>query len=459
MLGSAVLIAAGVSVLLMQGPEPSHTASAESIAEVTPISAAERSHIDRRTNSDSGVVFAASTVEPPRIETASLRSESNLIRNDLIAQTSRVTDQLADALRAAGSISVEPLRTELRQDETAMWHFARLEAHVAVPAVAQDMAEKLARALSDAHVKVERKDFGAQGNARLSVRYQGLECADISVVSGASPNPAMQLAALAVVLAGLDPDDYVRELNPDPEMLPLDSSELNGEEETPLPKAPYTGPLQLAIIVDDGGYGGWITEEILAMPNTLTLSILPHAPYSYETATRAKELGFEIMLHMPMENVSGKTTYPGEVTVTMTAAEMLDLTNQALADVPGAVGINNHTGSKFTSNDAAMRLWLDLIKDRDLFFIDSRTTRHAVAFEVADELEIPTAARDLFLDHESGTNYIRARFHQVIDIVKKQGKAIAICHFRRNTVPVLKEMLPVFDQEGIQIVHASTMVR
>ena len=106
-----------------------------------------------------------------------------------------------------------------------------------------------------------------------------------------------------------------------------------------------------------------------------------------------------------------------------------------------------------------MRTWLELIKDRGYFFIDSRTSHSACAYEVADEMEIPSAENELFLDHQSGPDYIRARFKQVIEMVKREGQAICICHFRRNTVPILKAMMPVFEDEGIEIVHASTLVR
>ncbi|MBM3290355.1 MAG: divergent polysaccharide deacetylase family protein [Candidatus Hydrogenedentes bacterium] len=272
---------------------------------------------------------------------------------------------------------------------------------------------------------------------------------------------AFTLAALEVEWSGLDFDRLVEELYPGADVLPLDSTDFRLDAPAPssTPVPPYTGPLRLAIVVDDGGYGGWITEEILAMPNTLTLSILPHAPYSYDTALRATQLGFEVMLHMPMENVSGRTTYPGEITVTMEADRMLELTEQALADVPGAVGINNHTGSKFTSDAAAMRTWLGLIQDRGYFFIDSRTSRYACAFEIAGEMGFVCAENDLFLDHSGAPNAIRARFKQIVELVKRQGQAIGICHFRKNTVPVLKAMMPEFAKEGIEIVHASALVR
>jgi polysaccharide deacetylase 2 family uncharacterized protein YibQ len=273
---------------------------------------------------------------------------------------------------------------------------------------------------------------------------------------------AIEPPTYAMELMGLDPDELVRRLFPELEELPLDSDSLNGDasqQAVPSPQADTPGKLRVAIIVDDGGYGGQITEDILSMTNALTLSILPHARCSADTAKRGAELGFEVMLHMPMENVAGKLTYPGEIKIDMTNEEMLRLTDEALADVPGAVGMNNHTGSRFTSNADAMRTYLAAIKDKGLFFIDSRTTSRATAYEIAQELQIPSAARDLFLDHESGQNYIRARFRQLIEIVKRQGSAIAICHFRKNTVPVLREMLPEFEKNGIEIVHASKLIR
>ncbi|NUM56199.1 MAG: divergent polysaccharide deacetylase family protein [Candidatus Hydrogenedentes bacterium] len=382
-------------------------------------------------------------------------------RNDLTSKTSRIADTIETALRGAGSVYVRAAHTELRQSDTTLWQYTVLHAQFPNAFATSDLTPRLAMAVVDDSVRIEPITGAPSGQTWLSVRYHGIECATVRAFSDVTELPEFKLAALAVEWSGLNPDDIVQEFFPDPESLPLDSTDFKIDAPTPssTPPRPYTGPLRLAIIVDDGGYGGWITEEILALPNTLTLSILPHAPYSYETAQRATELGFEVMLHMPMENVSGKTTYPGEITVTMDENEMLDLTNQALSDVPGAVGINNHTGSKFTSNAEAMRTWLDLIKERGYFFIDSRTSRYACAFEVADEMEIPSAENDLFLDHHAGPDYIRARFKQVIEMVKRHGQAIAICHFRKNTVPILKAMMPQFEKEGIEIVHASTLVR
>lgn len=398
---------------------------------------------------------------PANRQTAELSFARYEMREDLTAKTTRIANSVSEALRAAGSQDVLTARSELRQSDAAMWQYSLFNAQLPLSVTEEQITAHLAMAIDDNTVRIEKISGAPRGQTWWSVRCNGIECATVHAINGPEGDPNFRLAAFSAELAGLDPDVLVQEFHADPEALPLDSSDFKIDAPTPSssPAPPVTGPLRLAIVVDDGGYGGWITEEILAMPNTLTLSILPHAPYSYETAQRANELGFEVMLHMPMENVSGKTTYPGEITVTMDVHQMMDLTKQALADVPGAVGINNHTGSKFTSNAEAMRTWLDLIKDSGYFFIDSRTSKYACAFEVADEMDIPSAENDLFLDHHSGTDYIRARFREVIEMVKRHGKAITICHFRKNTIPVLKEMFPIIEKEGIELVHASTLVK
>ena len=388
------------------------------------------------------------------------RYEAPTELTDLTAGTSRIARQVEDALRMVGAVRVLTVRNELRQSEMAIWDYTLLQADFTVPALAADLPARLAMAVQDDSVRIDAIRGAPEGQTWLSVRCQGIECATVHALTGAAQDPEFKLAALAAEWAGVDLDRMVEEAYADPEALPLDSTDFHLDAPMPAstPPAPQTGPLRLAIIVDDGGYGGWITEDILALPNTLTLSILPHAPYSCETARRAHDLGFEVMLHMPMENVTGKTTYPGQITVDMNVEQMLELTNEALTDVPGAVGINNHTGSKFTSNAAAMRTWLGLIKDRGFYFIDSRTAHSACAYEVADELGIVSAENDLFLDHDSRPDCIRARFKQIIEMVKRQGRAICICHFRKNTVPILKDTMPEFAKEGIEIVHASALV-
>src|SRR5690606_1175059 len=103
--------------------------------------------------------------------------------------------------------------------------------------------------------------------------------------------------------------------------------------------------------------------------------------------------------------------------------------------------------------------FMDAIADKNLFFIDSRTTADSRAYEVAQAFEIPSKARDLFLDHVDDQEQIRSRFWDVVKLAQKNGEAIAIGHFRPATAAVLSELLPLLPQHGIELVHASELVK
>lgn len=224
------------------------------------------------------------------------------------------------------------------------------------------------------------------------------------------------------------------------------------------PPAP-TGRPRLALVIDDGGYGGTFVETILSLGPKLTLAILPYTPHGTELADRASELGFEILLHMPMENVDPKL-YPhqGQLMTTMAEDEVRKLTLEALAQVPGAVGVNNHMGSKFTADPKAMALFMDVIHGKDLFFLDSRTTPDSRAFEMAEVFGVRAAARDRFIDNDSEPEKVRERLEEVIGIALEKGRAIAIGHFRENTAAVLAEVVPGIEARGVDLVHVSELL-
>jgi len=373
----------------------------------------------------------------------------------LARETNDVLSGLVPTVERMERGAVEP-----RTNNEAQWELASIDVWVAASEQAQALANAVTGTLTRNDVYVRVKPDENENEVRVSVLYRGLECVGVTVHAWQPEEPAPPGPTGESKQADGE-NGRPAPVIPDPESLPLDSEHLNGDAREPAtpvsPSRPGEG-LEVAIIVDDGGYGGDTTAEVLALNPQLTLSILPGAPHSSDTARRAAELGFEIMLHMPMENSSDHSTYPGQITVDMPAEKVHELTAEALADVPGVVGINNHTGSKFTSDATATRAFLTGIQPLGLFFVDSRTISTSTAYEIAREMQIPCAARDLFLDHEPDKTYIRERFTQLIELCKKQGSAIGICHFRRNSVAVLREMLPELENHGIALVHVSELV-
>ena len=252
---------------------------------------------------------------------------------------------------------------------------------------------------------------------------------------------------------------------PEEDLMEYPAEEYEAEDEEPhLPTEPALLPedgktATLAIILDDGGYGGKDTERILELDNRLTLAILPDTPFARETAEAAAAKGFEIMLHMPMQAGNGRNNhFPGELRVTMSREEIQERTRECIAQFPEAIGVNNHTGGLFTTNAEKMRWFLEVVQEENLYFIDSRTIGGSRAYDVAIEMGIPSASRDLFLDHHNGLADVRKRFRELVALAKARGWAVGIGHFRPNTVRVLTEELPKLEAQGVVLVPASELV-
>ena len=99
-----------------------------------------------------------------------------------------------------------------------------------------------------------------------------------------------------------------------------------------------------------------------------------------------------------------------------------------------------------------------MVRDKGLYFVDSRTTGRSTGHAAAMELGVRAADRDVFLDNESAPGYIRRQFELLVDGAQKRGAAVGIGHFRRGTVAVLRELLPQLSARGIELVHVSELL-
>src|SRR5258708_16427715 len=79
--------------------------------------------------------------------------------------------------------------------------------------------------------------------------------------------------------------------------------------------------------------------------------------------------------------------------VGQTFAAMLDT-------VPYAVGVNNHEGSRGTSDVSLMSELMPFLREHKLFFVDSRTTAATVAEAPAAAPGVPPTSPNLFLHHD-----------------------------------------------------------
>jgi polysaccharide deacetylase 2 family uncharacterized protein YibQ len=393
-----------------------------------------------------------------------------------------IVNQVVAALQrchpALGSID---RRAPVKQSQgETVWTLTRVRTTMPESLTVAAVRRAIDAALTDPDVRIEEQAAPVDGEHVLTVSYKGLDCLRLTLAQEFTAAPA---ALPPVELPSVSSPDEMPEMReaaaeplPGQDELLLESDEFEGasaeptafQESTPREKQPQTPSMasvpktdapRVAIIVDDGGYGGPVTDTILGLDRNLTLAILPHCPHSTETAERAADLGFEVMLHMPMESDSKRARFPGTIKTDMTRTQIQQATDTALQQVAHAVGINNHTGSKFTSDRKSLLSLFDVLKSRGLYFIDSRTTATTVAYEVALELGVPAGKRDVFLDNQAKTSLIRQQIQELVEIAKSQGSAIGICHFRPTTAEVLAEMLPTLEASNVRLVPASELVQ
>ena len=227
-----------------------------------------------------------------------------------------------------------------------------------------------------------------------------------------------------------------------------------------VPKQPYNGPPRVAIIIDDIGFRDEIEQGFLALPGRLTFAVLPFSKSGVAFAKKAHSLGREIMLHLPMEPKAYPSIRPGKggLLLKMGNEEIRQTLLANLTQVPYISGVNNHMGSAFTSDAAKMDLVIRELKGRNLYFVDSRTAGSAKGYEVARQLGVPAAARNVFLDHTPTEDVIAKQFDLLMRTAQRQGYAIAIGHPHKATLDTLRRKLPELAARNIALVPPSELV-
>lgn len=190
----------------------------------------------------------------------------------------------------------------------------------------------------------------------------------------------------------------------------------------------------LALILDDAGYNLEELQAFLDMPGPFTVAVLPNLPHSREAARMVLAAGKDLILHCPMEATGGENPGPGALFVGLEPQEIQVRLEQAFASVPGALGMNNHMGSRATADTALMTAVLGFLKREGKFYIDSRTTPDTVGPRIAQTLGVPFAQRNVFIDDDTTAEQIQSAWSRGVEEAKDRGSAILIGHVQNRAV-------------------------
>lgn len=216
---------------------------------------------------------------------------------------------------------------------------------------------------------------------------------------------------------------------------------------------------RIAIVIDDWGYNLNNFSIIKQIKQPLTCAILPGLKDSNLVMQKLNSLGFEIILHLPMEPKEKYNLENNTITLGMDAEQISKIFEQDLLSITLAKGISNHMGSRITEDEKSSAMVMAEAKKRKLYFFDSFVTNQSVCPVLAKKINIRFAKRDVFLDNQNDSAYIKGQLIKLKKMARRQGSAIGIGHDRKNTLLVLKEMLGQLEKEGYELVFLSQVMQ
>jgi len=220
---------------------------------------------------------------------------------------------------------------------------------------------------------------------------------------------------------------------------------------------------RMAIVIDDLGNDMDGTDEIIGIKMPVTVAIMPFLPTTRRDAEAAHAAGHEVIVHMPMEPKKGlkKWLGPGALTVDLSDEEVRARVEAAIDQVPYAVGMNNHMGSKVTESERMMRIVLEVCKERELYYLDSKTSDKTVAGQLAEELGVPYAENSLFLDDEYTAMHVHKQMQKAFELIQKRQSTVMIGHVGSSgkyTYAELVRSIPTLQQYG-KLVYLSELIK
>lgn len=223
------------------------------------------------------------------------------------------------------------------------------------------------------------------------------------------------------------------------------------KENIPTPKVikKESNKPKLAIIIDDMTTQGQI-NHVLKLGYTVNMAFLPPTSGHKNSAKITNNLE-KFMIHLPLQASNFLFEEENTLHIDDDINKIENRIKKLREQYPNTNFLNNHTGSKFTSNAAAMDRLFTMLKKYNYTFLDSKTTAKSVAPQVAKKHNVKMFSRNIFLDNKKDKIYIQNQLKKAIKIAKKNGLAIAIGHPYSITFKTLEESKHLL--EGLELVY------
>ncbi len=210
---------------------------------------------------------------------------------------------------------------------------------------------------------------------------------------------------------------------------------------------------RIVFVIDDIGINKEFGHEALQLDKRVALAFLPYGKYTLYLSQLAKQKGHEVLVHMPMEPLNPKIN-PGPDALYLNAdkSEISQKVIQNINNVYQPTGVNTHMGSKFSADQEYMRIVIDIIKQNDLYFMDSVTTKHTQGLMQAKRAGLVHLRRDVFLDNIKTDKAIKKQMDVAKTKARKDGYAVIVAHPFTKSFTHIKNEIVSLEAQGFQVI-------
>jgi len=226
-----------------------------------------------------------------------------------------------------------------------------------------------------------------------------------------------------------------------------------------------TEKVKLAIIIDDFGESRAGVKEMMEINKPLTFAIMPFLTHSTEDAEEAFKKQHEVIIHLSMEPQVGKASWLGPRPIMATTSDELitKIVTDAYENIPHAVGVNIHMGSKASASEVVMNSVLNVVGAHKSYFVDSKTSSKRIPYKLASEKGIPCFENNVFLDSTQSKEKVKSQLRKAVNYALLDKKAVAIGHVGAEggkiTAQAIIEMLPMFEENNVELVYISDLMK
>lgn len=219
--------------------------------------------------------------------------------------------------------------------------------------------------------------------------------------------------------------------------------------------------VRVALIIDD--FGPATNRETIKgfidLPYDITISIIPGNDRTVNIGKATAKAGKDVFIHLPMEPKEPAAMDERDmVYVDDDHTRLETVFNRVLKDLPQAIGLNNHMGSRAMADTSFLKNLAASLKDRNLVFVDSRTDSEFFSLEIMRKAGVKATSRDIFLDYAIDTTIIEDQLSKLIRIARKRRWAVGIGHVKQETLEVLQRSLPRYESEGVKFVFVRDLI-